>query len=74
MSEDMARTASVSDEEILEALETPESPVATVGDVEGDLSIGGDAIRYRLQKLEERGVVKSKKVGARAVVWWRSED
>jgi len=74
MSDDMPRTTSVSDGEILDAFSAPESPVATVSDIEQHVPLEADSIRHRLKQLEERGAVKSKKVGARAVVWWRLND
>jgi len=74
MRDDMPRTTSVSDGEILDALDSPDSPVATVSDVEEQIPLKKDGVRHRLKQLEGRGLVKSKKVGARAVVWWRLHD
>ena len=71
MSDDMPRTVSVSDQEILDSFSKSKGPIATVSDLEEQLPIQSDSIRVRLKQLEGEGVVRSKKVGARAVVWWR---
>jgi predicted ArsR family transcriptional regulator len=73
-SDEMPRSVSVSDEQILSALEEERDdgcPVHTVPDLAEQLPLGQDGIRKRLKKLEKREVVKSRDVGARAVVWWR---
>lgn len=73
MTDDMPRTVTVSDEEILAEFGKNESPVSTVPDLAERLPLKRDAIRHRLKNLEEEGLVESRPVGARAVVWWRSE-
>jgi predicted ArsR family transcriptional regulator len=35
-----------------------------------ELDLSADGLRRRLLKLEEKGEVVSKTVGANAVVWW----
>ena len=74
MIDDMPRTVEVTDDRILAAFECSPSPVCTVADLEEELPLKMDGIRDRLKKLEERGCVESKKVGARAVVWWRTGE
>lgn len=66
----MARTVSVTDEEILETVVSGDDPVRTVPDMAHEVDLGRDGLRRRLNKLEERGEVVSKRVGANAVVWW----
>ncbi len=63
-------TATVSDEEILAAIDQASAPVVTAADLEEALPIGRRAIRERLLDLREQGRVDRKKVGGRAVVWW----
>jgi predicted transcriptional regulator len=70
MNEDMPRTATVGDEKILQQFEHIDCPVATVPDLEPYVPLGRDGLRYRLKKMEEKGVVESRGVGSRAVVWW----
>jgi len=70
MTEDMARSRIVTDEELLAAFDVRDDPVVTVSDISGQVELEPDSVRHRLRNLEEQGVVKSKKVGARALVWW----
>lgn len=71
MTEDMARSATISDDRILECLNDTTDPVRTAPDLAEELPLGVDGIRHRLKQLEEDGRVRSKSVGARATVWWR---
>lgn len=73
MRDDMARTVSVDDEDILKAFDYVNDPVRTVPKMSEDLDLGKDALRKRLKKLESAGEVVSKDVGARSVVWWRCD-
>ena len=68
--EDGKYTATVSDEEVLAAIDQVPSPVVTAADLEEVLPIGRRAIRERLLDLLDQGRVARKKVGGRAVVWW----
>jgi hypothetical protein len=61
----------VTDAELLEAFDKVNSPIATTPDLQELVPMKRDGIRKRLIELEKEGRVKSKKVGARAVVWWR---
>ena len=63
-------TATVSDEEIVAAIDQASSPVVTAADLEEVLPIGRRAIRERLLDLLDQDRVARKKVGGRAVVWW----
>lgn len=45
-------------------------PVLKAGEVAEQLPIGRRAVYDRLRALEEEGVLKSKKTGARSTVWW----
>ena len=66
----MPRTVKVSDQKILETLSSGDDPIRTVPDMVEEVNLGRDGLRRRLNKLEERGEVVSKSVGANAVVWW----
>jgi hypothetical protein len=67
-------TATVSDEEILAAIDQACTPVVTAADLEEVLPIGRRAIRERLLDLLDQSRVARKKVGGRAVVWWRADN
>lgn len=65
-------TATVSDEEILAAIDQAPAPVVTAAELAEVLPIGRRAIRERLLDLLDQDRVARKKVGGRAVVWWRA--
>lgn len=65
-------TATVSDEEILAAIDQAPGPVVTAAELAEVLPIGRRAIRERLLDLLSQDRVDRKKVGGRAVVWWRT--
>ena len=67
-------TVTVSDEEILAAIDHARTPVVTAVDLEAVLPIGRGAVRERLLDLLDQGRVVRKTVGSRAVVWWRTND
>lgn len=67
-------TARVSDEEIVAAIDQAPSPVVTAADLDEVLPIGRRAIRERLLDLLDQDRVARKKVGGRAVVWWRTNE
>ena len=67
-------TATVSDEGIVAAIDQASSPVVTAADLEEVLPIGRRAIRDRLLDLLDQGRIARKKVGGRAVVWWRATE
>jgi predicted ArsR family transcriptional regulator len=69
----MARTVKVDDETILSKFSEIEGPVCTVPDLAELLPLKADGIRHRLKKLEDEGRVNSRKIGARATVWWQPD-
>jgi len=73
MSEDMPRTATVSDDRILEVLHSGDDPIRTVPEMSQEVDLSRDGLRRRLLSLEEEGEAVSKDVGANAVVWWPPE-
>ena len=70
---DMPRTVTVTDGEILTAFSDVSDPIRTAPKMAEGLGIGEDGLRKRLKTLENEGKVKSKAVGARSVVWWRTD-
>ncbi len=64
------RKPTVSDEEILAVFENADDPVLMATEVAEPLPIGRRAVYNRLQSLEEDGILKSKKTGARSSIWW----
>jgi predicted ArsR family transcriptional regulator len=68
------RKPRVLDEEILAVFREAEDPVLIASEVAEHLPIGRRGVYDRLEKLEERGAVTSKKVGGRATVWWSPGD
>jgi predicted ArsR family transcriptional regulator len=73
MSDGPGRNPEITDEEILEVFRSTSDPVLTTAEVASEFEITHRGIRDRLEKLEKEGALESKKVGARAVVWWDPE-
>jgi len=70
MNDRPGRNPDVSDEEILDVFERSDDPILTASEVAEALDMGRRGILSRLEKLEDEGVLESKKVGGRSVVWW----
>ncbi|MDQ2055961.1 MarR family transcriptional regulator [Halobellus sp. H-GB7] len=45
-------------------------PVVTAVELAEEVGVSQQAAHSKLEDLEERGLVESKAVGSRAVVWW----
>jgi DNA-binding Lrp family transcriptional regulator len=45
-------------------------PFLSTSEIAAELPVGTDAVRKRLQRMAEAGLVDRKNVGARAVGWW----
>lgn len=73
MSDGPGRPPKITDSEILSVFRSSSDPVLTTGEVASQLDITHRGVRDRLEKLDEKGDIKSKKVGARAKVWWDPE-
>ena len=73
MSDGPGRTPDISDEEILDVFRSSSEPVLSTSEVAANFEITHRGVRDRLEKLEEKGVLESKKVGAKAIVWWDPE-
>ena len=68
MSDGPGRRPEISDEEILFVFRRSSDPVLTTDEVASGLDITHRGVRDRLEKLEEEGLLSSKKVGAQAKV------
>ncbi|MDB2281289.1 hypothetical protein PM030_05320 [Halorubrum ezzemoulense] len=73
MSDGPGRTPDISDSEILNVFRASSEPVLTTSEVAASFEITHRGVRDRLEKLEEEDMLESKKVGARAIVWWDPE-
>lgn len=73
MSDGPGRTPQITDDEILAVFRGSPDPVLSTGEVSSEVEITHRGVRDRLEKLEEEGKLESKKVGARAIVWWDPE-
>jgi predicted transcriptional regulator len=49
-------------------------PVVTAPELAERVGVTQQAAHEKLQSLRDRGLVNSKKVGSRAVVWWPTSD
>lgn len=70
MTEGPGRRPQITDSEILAVFGASSEPVLTTKEVASQFDITHRGVRDRLEALEEEGRLKSKKVGARAKVWW----
>lgn len=73
MSDGPGRRPEVSDKEILAVFRSSSDPVLTTKEVASEFELTHRGVRDRLEKLDEQGVLESKKVGARAKIWWDPE-
>ncbi len=73
MSDGPGRPPRITDDEILSVFRSTSDPVLTTGEVASQFEITHRGIRDRLEKLDKRSTLESKKVGARAKVWWDPE-
>lgn len=73
MSGGPGRRPEFTDEEILAVFRSSSDPVLTTSEVASQFDITHRGVRDRLEKLEEKEKLESKKVGARGKVWWDPE-
>lgn len=62
------------DSELFRIFANSDDPVLTAVEVAEELDISQQAAHARLSKAHERGEIKRKKTGSRAVVWWPSDQ
>lgn len=55
---------------LLSVFESHADPVLTAVEVSDELGVSQQAAHRKLSKAHDRGELKRKKAGARAVVWW----
>jgi predicted ArsR family transcriptional regulator len=70
MTDGPGRRPEFTDDEILAVFRSSSDPVLTTSEVASQFDVTHRGVRDRLERLEEAGQLKSKKVGARAKVWW----
>ncbi|WP_136591474.1 HTH domain-containing protein [Salinigranum halophilum] len=63
----------VSESNILQVFESSSHPVLTATEISQELSVSRRTVLRRLHELEANGLVHSKEVGGRAIVWWKSD-
>ena len=67
------RKPEITDDDILAVFRSSSDPVLTTSEVASEFDITHRGVRDRLEQLERQGLLESKKVGARAIVWWDPE-
>jgi hypothetical protein len=60
-------------ERVLAVMREHDAPVVTAREVADALDCTREGATKKLKQLREHGRVERKKVGARAVVWWRTD-
>lgn len=70
MTDGPGRRPEFTDDEILAVFRSSSDPVLTTSEVASQFDVTHRGVRDRLERLEEADQLKSKKVGARAKVWW----
>lgn len=73
MTDGPGRKPKITNEDILTVFRLSSDPVLTTSEVASEFEITHRGVRDRLEQLEEQGLLESKKVGARAIVWWDPE-
>jgi len=64
------RARIVSDDELLQVIESHDDRAVTATEVAEEVEIGRAGTLKRLDTLHEGGEIERKKVGGNAVVWW----
>jgi len=59
-------------EDVLKIIEELPEPVFTAKEVSECVETSDPTVHARLRELEDAGAISSKKVGSRAVAWWRN--
>jgi predicted transcriptional regulator len=68
------RSPEVSDEEILRAVGLHDEPVVSPSDVAEAVDMSNAGINNRLRQLADEGYLIRKEVGAKAVIYWLSDE
>jgi predicted ArsR family transcriptional regulator len=64
----------ITGEDVFDALQAHDEPVATTTDIASVFGLTTEAVRRHLNNLHEAGCVHRKRTGASAVVWWPSTE
>ena len=68
------RPQKVTTADVLEALRSVDEPIGTAAELAEKLDVSSQTVVRRLEELGDYEVVKRKRVGANAVVWWILEE
>lgn len=60
----------ISEQDILLVFDKYHEPFLTAPEIADELGVTRQAVSYRLKQMEEKGLVSSKRTGARAIGWW----
>ena len=63
----------VSDEQVVKLFRDAGEPIRTAGDITEQLPITRQAVNKRLKRLTSKEVLRRRKVGSSAVVYWLPE-
>lgn len=64
----------VTPERVLAVMRNADAPVVTAGDIADELGCTPEAVTTKLKRLQNQDRVARRQVGARAVVWWLTEQ
>lgn len=64
----------ITPERVLAVMRTVAAPVVTASDIAEELGCTPEAVTQKLKRLQEQDRVARRQVGARAVVWWLTEQ
>lgn len=67
-------TAHITSDDVLDALQAHDEPVATTTDLASVFDLTTEAVRRHLSTLHDTGRVQRKRTGASAVVWWPTAE
>jgi len=59
------------DDEVLAIFAASDDPVLTAAEIAEELGMTRQGVNYRLNQLHEDDSVARKRIGSRAVAWWR---
>lgn len=67
------RKPTVPDKDIIREIATSPDPIVTAVELSDAIEMSQQGAYSRLESLEEKEFVRSKKVGSRARVWWMTD-
>lgn len=68
------RPKDITDEEILQEVALSRGPVVTAPEISDRLGISSSAVNKRFDDLVDEGYLNERQVGAKAIVYWLTED